>query len=97
VTLARVLRPRRRVADQTGLSSTQRAANLSGAFGVAGGGIGPLRAARGRSAVAVLVDDIVTTGATLAEAARALREVGVDVPLAITVAATRRRERPPLP
>ncbi|WP_253767698.1 ComF family protein [Nonomuraea roseoviolacea] len=39
----------------------------------------------------VLVDDLVTTGATLAEAARALREQGWDVTCAATVAATRRR------
>jgi predicted amidophosphoribosyltransferase len=92
-TLARVLRPGRRVADQTGLSATERAANLSGAFWVADGDNSPLQAARGRTAVAVLVDDIVTTGATLAEAARALGEVGIAVPLAITVAATRRSPR----
>lgn len=90
VALAPVLRPRRRVADQAGLSSIERAANLSGAFRVAGHRDGPLRPTGGRAA-AVLVDDIVTTGATLAEAARALRRAGAEVPLAIIVAATRRR------
>jgi orotate phosphoribosyltransferase len=38
----------------------------------------------------VLVDDLVTTGATLTDCARALREVGADVVAAATVAATRR-------
>ncbi|HEY9524705.1 MAG TPA: phosphoribosyltransferase family protein, partial [Thermopolyspora sp.] len=70
------------VADQAGLSSPQRAANLVGAFGTT---------SRVPGAVCVLVDDIVTTGATLVEAARALRAAGAVVPLAVTIAATRRR------
>ncbi|MER6943267.1 ComF family protein [Nonomuraea sp. NPDC000554] len=75
----------RRVADQAGLSATERAANLAGSLRMT-------RAAPGAPAPAVvLVDDIVTTGSTLAEAARALRAGGAGVPLAATVAATRRR------
>jgi predicted amidophosphoribosyltransferase len=106
VTLAPVLCQARRVADQAGLSSTQRAANLSGAFRVLSGPnvlSWPPHGHRGAAAsgrpvrsslgapVVVLVDDIVTTGTTLAEGARALRAAGADVPLAITVAATSRR------
>ncbi|MFH9863162.1 ComF family protein [Streptomyces sp. NPDC017202] len=67
--VAAVLRQRRVVADQTGLNSRQRLDNLRGALAVAAGGA---RLLRGADAV-VLVDDLVTTGASLAEAARAVR------------------------
>ncbi|MER7662924.1 ComF family protein [Streptomyces sp. NPDC096193] len=63
-----VLRQRREVADQAGLTARERVANLSGAL-VAVPGAGRLLEG-GR---AVLVDDLMTTGASLAEAARALR------------------------
>ncbi|WP_067172641.1 ComF family protein [Microtetraspora niveoalba] len=91
---APVLRQGRRVADQAGLSSTQRAANLREAFTVVRRRTGAAGPSGSRAATVLLVDDIVTTGATLAEAARAVRETGAEVPLAITVAATaRRREK----
>ncbi|MFC8200764.1 ComF family protein [Streptomyces sp. NPDC060006] len=64
-----VLRQRRAVADQSGLNSRQRLDNLAGALEVAPGGT-RLLAGGGRI---VLVDDLMTTGASLAEAARALR------------------------
>ncbi|WP_245657816.1 ComF family protein [Herbidospora mongoliensis] len=81
VTVAPVLRPARKVADQSGLTSAQRAVNLAGAFT-------SKAVPRGR---VVLVDDVVTTGATLAEAARALRAAGAETAYAVTVAATRKR------
>ncbi|MFI1353482.1 ComF family protein [Streptomyces sp. NPDC020898] len=65
-----VLRQRRAVADQAGLDARQRLDNLAGALSVAGGG-GRLLAGAG---AVVLVDDLMTTGASLAEAARAVRE-----------------------
>jgi predicted amidophosphoribosyltransferase len=63
-----VLRQRRAVADQSGLNSRQRLDNLAGALEVAPGGARLL--SRGP---VVLVDDVMTTGASLAEAARAVR------------------------
>ncbi|MER5176770.1 ComF family protein [Streptomyces sp. NPDC002896] len=69
-----VLRQRRLVADQSGLNSRQRLANLTGALEVAAGG-GRLLRGGGRI---VLVDDLMTTGASLTEAARAVRAACVD-------------------
>ncbi|MFI9273571.1 ComF family protein [Kitasatospora sp. NPDC052896] len=81
--VAPVLRPTRRIADQSGLGAAERRRNLHGALTV------PTRL---RSRLAglrpVLVDDLVTTGATLAEAARALGAAGAPPLAAATVAAT---------
>ncbi|MFJ4541604.1 ComF family protein [Streptomyces tibetensis] len=68
--VAGVLRQRRPVADQSGLNSRQRLANLAGALAVVPEGARLLREGR-----VVLVDDVMTTGASLAEAARAVRAV----------------------
>lgn len=80
---APVLGPRRRVADQAGLDAAGRAANLRGAFAA----VRPVPPGE-----CVIVDDVITTGATLAEAARALCAAGVRPRLAVTIAATRRWE-----
>ncbi|MDA0567274.1 ComF family protein, partial [Streptomonospora sp. S1-112] len=84
--VAPLLAHRRRVADQVGLDSRGRRANLTGALAVrAGPSAAPGRAgARAhpgdlRGAVVVVVDDVLTTGATLAEASRALRAAGARV------------------
>jgi predicted amidophosphoribosyltransferase len=86
-----VLAQARAVQDSAGLDSRERAANLGHAL-------------RGRPAppglVAVVVDDIVTTGTTLREARRALVSAGWPVLGAAVVAATplrppRARIRPP--
>ncbi len=86
--VADILRPVRRLADQAGLDTTLRRVNLAGAY----------RARELPGLVAgravLLVDDVVTTGATLAEAARAVRAVGAVPVGCATVAATRRR--PPI-
>jgi predicted amidophosphoribosyltransferase len=68
--------------DSAGLSAAQRAANLAYRMqAVAPTADRPV----------LIVDDIVTTGATLAEAARALRAAGWQVGGAAVIAATRLR------
>jgi predicted amidophosphoribosyltransferase len=72
----------RSVKDQSALNSRQRQSNVSGALVVpsnftprsSGGNIGPL----------IIVDDLITTGATLAEAIRALCAAGFEVKGAVT-------------
>ncbi len=79
--IAPVLRVARSVVDQSGLDRRQRSANMSGAFAAR-----PLHTGR----TVVVVDDIVTTGATVLEAARALHDHGVTPAGVAVVAATRR-------
>ena len=71
------------VRDSAGLTTAARAANLDAAMRA--------RPPRRDGRAAVVVDDIVTTGATLREAARALRAAGWTVVGAAVVAATPRR------
>ncbi|MED7824678.1 ComF family protein [Streptomyces chiangmaiensis] len=77
--VAAVLRHRRAVADQAGLDARQRLANLAGALEVAGAGVALLAGGR-----VVLVDDLMTTGASLGEAARAVRTALADARTADT-------------
>lgn len=88
--VARCLRQTRRVADQAGLDSAQRSVNLERAMAVPAGW-GPCLG----ESVCVLVDDVLTTGATLTEGARALREAGAWQVVGATVAATQRRRGHP--
>ncbi len=82
VPAAGVLVQARPVHDQAGLDAGERRANLQGA----------LRSRRRLDGVdVVVVDDVVTTGATLAEAARALSAAGARIRGASVVAATPRR------
>jgi predicted amidophosphoribosyltransferase len=85
----RVLALTRAVRDSAGLDTAQRSANMAGAMCA--------RPARAGWTVLV-VDDIVTTGATVREACRALAAAGWPVAGAAVVAATPRRlpMRPPV-
>lgn len=83
--VASALRLARPVRDSAGLGENARRANLDGAMAADGGAPG---------SVAVVVDDIVTTGVTLSEAARALRAAGWQVAGAAVLATTPRRRAP---
>ncbi|CAB4332973.1 unannotated protein [freshwater metagenome] len=82
VNTLQILQHQRAVRDQSKLNSSQRAHNIEGAFSTIFhramapdvGNIGPL----------IIVDDLVTTGSTLAEAIRALRAAGFPVIGAVT-------------
>ena len=74
----------RGTARQAALDRAARAGNMAGAFAIAGGGEA---AVRGRWVV--LVDDVMTTGATLREAALALQAAGAVAVSALTVARER--------
>ncbi len=78
IPIASPLRHRRRVKDQTGLDLQARWNNVEGAFVVEG--------EHGLRGNVLLIDDLVTTGATLSEAARALRYAGITVIGAVTAA-----------
>jgi predicted amidophosphoribosyltransferase len=96
----RLLRLARRTDDQRGLdrdarrrnvahsmvATISRSALLRGGFPGESG-----RAEQPSAPRAVVVDDVVTTGASLAEAVRALRAAGVEVVAAVALAATPRR------
>jgi len=76
---------------QTALTPAARRANVAGAFEVRNAEVGtrnnlanPRSAFRLPTSAFVLVDDVFTTGATLAEAARALERAGVITVLAVT-------------
>lgn len=69
-----ILTHTRAVKDQSKLDAKERVENLEGA----------LTSLRFRSGKAIIVDDLVTTGVTLQEAARALRAAGIEVSAAIT-------------
>lgn len=76
---SRALRAARQTADQASLGSAERTANREGSLAA-------VRRLDGRCFV--VVDDIVTTGATLREARRAITEAGGRVLCAVALANT---------
>lgn len=78
----------RRVRDQAGLATSARRANVSGAFHVRPAAA---RLVTGRDCI--VVDDVMTTGATLVECARALDAAGARQVLGVVIAVPRRRRR----
>ena len=79
------VRPVLRVARKT---AAQKTLDIAGRAENSAGSLEPLGDLRGRQFV--IVDDVLTTGATLQEAARALRWAGAEVVGAVTLAATPR-------
>jgi predicted amidophosphoribosyltransferase len=84
------LRHVRRVRDQSELGAPARRANLAGALAVRRSAVGSVA---GRPVV--VVDDIVTTGATVTEAARALTSAGARVVGICCLSVTLRRRGVP--
>lgn len=79
---APVLRRVRPTELLAGLGRAERARQLRGAFGV----VGRRRAAALKGRTVLLVDDILTTGATCGAAARALKQAGARRVVAVVVA-----------
>jgi ComF family protein len=77
---------RKRTPSQGGLNRTERRRNVRGAFVVR-----PGHAARVKGARVLLVDDVLTTGATVSECAKALRRAGAA---AVDIAVLARVVRP---
>ena len=69
---------RRSVVDQVGLTALQRQENLDGAFGTR----------RVISGTVVIVDDVITTGATMNSAARTLKFAGAQRVFALALCGT---------
>ncbi|QAY63332.1 ComF family protein [Xylanimonas allomyrinae] len=79
---------RGRGADQVGLGARARGANVTVRADVRALAAAGRRTGRGGAPACLLVDDVVTTGATLAASERCLEAVGADVVGAFVLAAT---------
>ncbi len=79
--IATVLKRRRPTHSQVGLTREERVANMRDAFSVTA----PERV---KGKTVILVDDVMTTGTTVAECARVLKKAGAERVWAATVART---------
>ncbi|NYH51703.1 putative amidophosphoribosyltransferase [Nocardiopsis arvandica] len=84
--VAPLLRHRGRSRRQAGLGRSERLANRTGTFVADRPGAGAAASGTARGGAAVVVDDVLTTGATVAEATRALRARGIRVAGAVVLA-----------
>jgi len=82
IPVRKVVRRTKRTAAQAGLTSAKRRANMSMAFRTTGSLDGQRL---------VLIDDVLTTGATAASCARALKRAGASYVAVLTVARVDRR------
>lgn len=73
----------RRTPPQVGLNEKQRLANVKGAFAVSSELLSKFNPSR---SPVLLIDDVCTTGATIAECARVLRAAGIKDVYALTLA-----------
>jgi len=80
--------------DSAHLDRRARAANARTAFVLRPSRVAAVRSAAEAGVQVVLLDDVLTTGATLAAVAHVLADAGVPVEFAATVAATRLRHVP---
>ncbi|MFC8181928.1 ComF family protein [Rhodococcus sp. NPDC057297] len=88
VSMVPALAMARGVRDSVGLGAAQRAANISGRIRVRRGAPAVELGCGAYSATSVLlIDDVMTTGATAAESVRVLKELGVPVDGVLVVAA----------
>jgi len=81
--------------DSVGLDATARVVEAARSFIPRPRELARMADATRRGAVVVPVDDILTTGGTLAALTARLRAGGLSVPVAAVLAATRRRSGPP--